>query len=69
MTVDILKKRHIKEMQFDLPDCDEWAERNLRHWQGTRRDMLHIRKLIHQHVCADVNHTFRQLKKDIDEAW
>ena len=24
--VDISKKRHIKEMNFDLPDCDEWAE-------------------------------------------
>ena len=31
--------------------------------------MPHIRELIHQHVCADVNHAFRQLKKDIDEVW
>ena len=26
VTIDIPKKRHIKKMQLNLPDCDEWAE-------------------------------------------
>ena len=69
VTVDIPKKRHIKEINLDLPDCADWAERNLRHWQGTQINVPEIRELIHQQVCGDVHHTFRELKTDIDEAW
>ena len=39
-------------MQLNLPECDEWAARNLRHWQGTQIDVPKIRELIHQHVCT-----------------
>ena len=52
VTVDIPKR------QLSLPDCDEWAERNLRNWQGIQRDVPDIRELIHQRVCGDVHHTF-----------
>ena len=69
VTVDIPKKRHIAQMQLDLPDCDEWAERNLRHWQGHQRNVPEIKELIHQKVCGDVHQTFHRLKTDIDEAW
>ena len=56
-------------MYLDLPECDEWAERNLRSWKGTQREMPDIMELIHQNVCGDVHHTFRELKSDIDDAW
>ena len=69
VTVDIPKKRHIQQMQLDLPQCDEWAERNLRNWQGHQRNVPEIRELIHQKVCGDVHHTFKELKADIDDAW
>ena len=69
ITVDIPKKRHIQKMRLNLPDCAEWAERNLRNWQGHQRDVPEIRELIHQKVCGDVHRTFRELKADIDEAW
>ena len=69
ITVDIPKKRHIKEINLDLPDCADWAERNLRHWQGTQINVPEIRELIHQQVCGDMQRTFRELKNDIDEAW
>ena len=29
VTVDIPKKRHIRKMYLDLPECDEWAERTI----------------------------------------
>ena len=58
VTVDIPKERHIKNVQLNLPECDEWAGRNLRHWKGTQIDIPEIRELIHQHVCADVHQTF-----------
>ena len=35
VAVEIPKERHIKQIELDLPDCDEWAGRNLRNWQGT----------------------------------
>ena len=69
VTVDIPKKRHIKEINLDLPDCADWAECNLRHWQGTQINVPEIRELIHQQVCGDIHCTFRELKTDIDEAW
>ena len=69
VTVDIPKKRHIREINLDLPDCADWAEHNLRHWQGTQINVPEIQELIHQQVCGDVHRTFRELKTDIDEAW
>ena len=60
VTVDIPKKRHIKEINLDLPDCADWAERNLRHWQGTQINIPDIQELIHQQVCGDVHRTFQE---------
>ena len=58
VAVEIPKERHIKQIDLDLPDCDEWAGQNLHNWQGTQRNITVIKELIHQQVCADVNRQF-----------
>ena len=69
VAVEIPKECHIQRVKLDLPDCDEWAGRNSRNWQGTHRNIPAIKELIHQKVCADVNTQFHKLKADIDEEW
>ena len=36
VAVEIPKEWHIKWIELDLPDCDEWAGQNLCNWQGTQ---------------------------------
>ena len=69
VAVEIPKERHIKRIELDLPDCDEWAGRNLHNWQGTQRNVPAIKELIHQQFCADVNRQFQEFKADIDDEW
>ena len=58
VAVEISKEWHIKQIELDLPDCVEWARRNLHIWQGTQRNIPAIKELIHQQVCVDINRQF-----------
>ena len=58
VAVEIPKDQHIKRIELDFPDCDEWAGRNLRNWQSHQRNIPAIKELIHQQVCADINRQF-----------
>ena len=69
VAVEIPKEWHIKKVEWDLLDCDEWAGHNLCNWRGTQINVPAIRELIHQQVCADVNRQFRELKAEIDAEW
>ena len=69
LAVEIPKEWHIKQIELDLPNCDEWGGRNLRNWQGIQRNIPAIKELIHQQVCADINRQFCELKAEIDDEW
>ena len=46
--VNILETDSLKSIEFQFPDCQEWAGSNLRHWRGMEINLQLIRELVHQ---------------------
>ena len=51
LAVEIPKECPVKRVELVLPDCDEWAGRNLQNWQGTHCNIPALKELIHQRLC------------------
>ena len=67
--VDILEPDNLKNIEFQFPDYQEWADSNLHHWQGTEINPQLMRELVHQRICGEMNGAYRDLFEGIKQDW
>ena len=52
-----------------LPNCEDWANANLRGWQSTAIHPEQERELIHKIICTDINVAFRRTYESLMTEW